>query len=196
MGLIAYAPARQLIMENATLSDLSGQIRVQQWKETWNMLKDGRLITGAGLAGYQIAIKPYHREGIFYNFDNDPNFRNNLVFGGADYKAKHWQPTEIYLYPHNFFLNFWSETGLLGLIAILLILIKFFTDYLRTDEARRPLYLILISVMIAIVVHGLVDVQYFKNDLSVLFWLVVGMSVVVKGEGQRAEVKGQKQGQK
>ena len=153
-------------------------------------------LAGAGLAGYQTAIKPYHQEGIFFNFDNDPNFRNNLVFGGADYKAKHWQPTEIYLYPHNFFLNFWSETGLLGLVAILLILIKFFTDYLRTDEARRPLYLILISVMIAIVVHGLVDVQYFKNDLSVLFWLVVGMGVVVKSEGQRAKVKGQKQGQK
>jgi len=196
IGLIAYAPARSLLIEKATLSDLSGQIRLQQWRETWNMLKDGRLITGAGLAGYQTAIKPYHQEGIFFNFDNDPNFRNNLVFGGADYKAKHWQPTEIYLYPHNFFLNFWSETGLLGLVAIVLILIKFFTDYLRTDETRRPLYLVLISVMIAIVVHGLVDVQYFKNDLSVLFWLVVGMGVVVKSEGQRAKVKGQKQGQK
>ena len=182
MGLMIATPARSLMLEKATFSDLSGQIRLQQWRETWNMLKDDRLIFGAGLANYQTAIRPYHQEGIFFNFDNDPNFRNNLVFGGADYKAKHWQPTEIYLYPHNFFLNFWSETGLLGLVAILLILIKFFTDYLRTDEARRPLYLILISVMIAIVVHGLVDVQYFKNDLSVLFWLVVGMGAVVKGQ--------------
>ena len=186
IGLMLAAPARQLIMEKATFSDLSGQIRLQQWKETWNMLKDGRLITGAGLANYQTAIKPYHQAGIFFNFDNDPNFRNNLVFGGADYKAKHWQPTEIYLYPHNFFLNFWSETGLLGLIAILLILIKFFTDYLRTDQARRPLYLVLISVMIAIVVHGLVDVQYFKNDLSVLFWLVIGCAVLIQKQ-ERAE---------
>jgi len=159
--------SQELFRPDLNLSASSLEIRSSQWQENWLMLKDN-IIFGAGLNGYQKEMEKYHQSD--------------------------W--LEIYLYPHNFFLNFWSETGLLGLIAILLILIKFFTDYLRTDQARRPLYLILISVMIAIVVHGLVDVQYFKNDLSVLFWLVVGMSVVVKGEGQRAEVKGQKQGQK
>lgn len=179
VGFIIALPARQLIMEKATFSDLSGQIRLQQWRETWSMLQDGRVVFGAGLANYQNAVKPYHQEGIFYNFDHDPNFRNNLVFGNAEYKTKHWQPTEIYLYPHNFFLNFWSETGLLGLIIILAILIKFLADYRRVDKEWRPLYLVLISVMIAIAVHGFVDVQYFKNDLSVLFWLILGMGAIL-----------------
>ncbi len=34
--------------------DHSGQIRRSQWKETWEMLKDNRIIQGAGLANYKI----------------------------------------------------------------------------------------------------------------------------------------------
>jgi len=179
VALVSIVLFSSPLKEKLTFSDLSGQIRVQQWKETWNVLKDGRILTGAGLSGYQSAVAPYHQEGIFFNFDNDPNFRESLVFGDAQYKAAHWQPTEIYLYPHNIFLNFWSEIGLFGLIAMLLIVGKFFLGYLRTEKESRPLYLVLISVMIAMMAHGLVDVPYFKNDLSMLVWLFFGMGAVM-----------------
>lgn len=33
----------------------------------------------------------------------------------------------------------------------------------------------LLSAMVVIVVHGLVDVPYFKNDLAVMFWALVAM---------------------
>jgi len=71
-GIMAYAPAKDYAIKKITLKDLSGEIRKAQWRETLEMLKDGRLITGAGLANYQKAVKPYHKEGIFFNKDNDP----------------------------------------------------------------------------------------------------------------------------
>ncbi|PIT90415.1 MAG: hypothetical protein COU22_02310 [Candidatus Komeilibacteria bacterium CG10_big_fil_rev_8_21_14_0_10_41_13] len=121
-------------------------IRMQQWRETWIMLKD-QPILGSRLAGYQTAVTPYHQ--------------NDHV--------------EIYLYPHNFFLNFWAETGLLGLIAVIWLLIAFFR---LSYKKGLGLNICLASAMIVVLVHGLVDVPYFKNDLSVLFWLLIGLTII------------------
>ncbi len=30
-----------------------------------------------------------------------------------------------------------------------------------------------LAAMVAVLIHGLVDTTYFKNDLALLFWLVV-----------------------
>ncbi|MDD5043843.1 MAG: O-antigen ligase family protein [Patescibacteria group bacterium] len=139
---------KNLIREKATLSDVSGKIRLEMWGETWQMLKDHPL-TGAGLAGYQTVVAPYH-------------------------KAKH---IEIYLYPHNVILNFWSELGILGLIGFLWIIIKFFWQGLikiYKNVETRLVAALLLAMMVTILIHGLVDVPYFKNDLAILFWFIVG----------------------
>ena len=161
------------------LRDLDGQIRRQQWAETWQMLKDGRIITGAGLANYQMAVAPHHQEGIFVRDYNNSDFQRKVVFN-ADYRRRVWQPLEIYLYPHNIFLNFWSELGLAGMLLFLWIIVKYFIISLKSvksikSERERALILGLACAMIVIVVHGLVDAPYFKNDLAVLFWVLVGM---------------------
>ena len=39
---------------------------------------------------------------------------------------------------------------------------------------------LLMATMVALLVHGLVDVPYFKNDLSVLFWLIVGSLIILE----------------
>lgn len=167
---------KNYLIKKSHLRDLSGAIRKEQWHETWEMLKDGRLISGAGLANYQKIITPYHQDGIFFNRDNDPDFRRKIVIFNEEYKKKYWQPTEIYLYPHNIFLNFWSEIGLFGLILTLWIIGKFFYlcfIFLKNKE-ERILILSLMSAMLVILIHGLVDVPYFKNDLSILFWIIIG----------------------
>ena len=161
------------------LRDLDGQIRRQQWAETRKMLAGGRIITGAGLANYQMAVAPHHQEGIFVRDYNDSDFQRKVVFN-ADYRRRVWQPLEIYLYPHNIFLNFWSELGLAGMLLFLWIIVKYFIISLKSvksikSERERALILGLACAMIVIVVHGLVDAPYFKNDLAVLFWVLVGM---------------------
>ncbi|MFA5413694.1 MAG: O-antigen ligase family protein [Patescibacteria group bacterium] len=149
--VIALVPQfRHYAVEQITFQNDSGKVRQIMWHETWQMLHD-RLFSGAGLAGYQETFAPYH-------------------------KAKY---IEIYLYPHNLFLNFWSELGLGGLIVFLLMIIKFFKDNIKKFFTPNPvLFVTLSAAMITILVHGLVDVPYFKNDLSILFWLIVGLSLL------------------
>jgi O-antigen ligase len=69
-------------------------IRGLQWQEAVNLLKDHWLF-GAGLNNYQTLMIQYHQIT--------------------------W--LEIFLYPHNIFLNFWVELGLLGLIVFILLLV-------------------------------------------------------------------------
>ncbi len=123
-------------------------VRLDMWQETWQMLKT-RPMLGAGLANYQTVIKPYHQK---------------------DY-------IEIYLYPHNIFLNFWSELGLLGLVSFLLILGWFYRVGFKNVNKNDSI--ILMASMSVILIHGLVDVPYFKNDLSLLWWLIIGMMLII-----------------
>ena len=81
--------------------------------------------------------------------------------------------TEPLIYPHNFFLNFWMDTGLLGIVSITVLLIIFFYRGLKKKN-----YLLLAS-MAALIAHGLIDVPYFKNDLSMLFWTLYSLMFVI-----------------
>lgn len=178
-------PIRGYAISKATLSDFSGQIRKLQWTETWKMLQDGKIISGAGLANYKKAVAPYHQEGFFFNRDNDPEFHEKTVFD-AEYRKKYWQPLEIYLYPHNIFLNFWVELGLGGLVLFIWIIGKFFSTgvVLIRNKFSNYGFMIagLVAAMIVIVVHGLVDAPYFKNDLSVMFWILIAMMGMIRSE--------------
>jgi O-antigen ligase len=168
-------PVKEYVVEKATLSDLSGEIRKVQWSGAWEMLTDGhRWLTGAGLAGYQETIAPYRSKGLFFNKDDDPDFRRKIVLFNEEYKAQFWQPLEIYMYPHNIVLNFWTELGLIGMLLFVWIFVKYFYYGIKVLAVAQPgLTLALITALIAIIIHGLVDVPYFKNDLAVQFWILV-----------------------
>jgi len=178
-AILLYSPTRDYAIDKLTLRDLSGEIRKQQWRETWQMLRDGRFVTGAGLANYQKAIAPYHQEGIFFNQDNDPEFHRHIVWNKEYHKA-HWQPVETYLYPHNILLNFWTELGLAGMLLFIWIIVKFWVmgaGIIRNSNVASEKYLVigLMCSIVVIVIHGLVDAPYFKNDLAVMFWLLAAM---------------------
>ncbi len=166
--IISFTPAIQnkisqsLVLASQTklpLAPTDLAIRTQQWRETLAMLSD-RPLTGAGLAGYQTLVAPYHVN----------------------------RHIEIYLYPHNFFLNFWTETGLLGLAAMLWILTAFFITARQTCKNSNILTFAPVSSIIALLVYGLVDVPFFKNDLAVLFWIIIGIIIILYNERRGARV--------
>lgn len=184
--LVTVPKLQTYIIERARLEDFSGQVRRIQWKETLKMLMDGRRITGAGIAQYQTAVKPYHQEGFFYNADNDPEFLQK-VQRDENYRASHWQPLEIYLYPHNIILNFWSEIGLFGLLAFLVIIIyimvigfKNFHEFHKEHSSLSYAALGLTLSFVVMLIHGIVDVPYFKNDLAAMFWVIAAMTICHK----------------
>lgn len=177
--VLAIAPLRLEFMNQVKLDDFSGQIRKAQWEETVVMLRDGKWVTGSGLAKYKEAIEPYHKNGIYIR-NNDPDF-DERIKSDPNYQADHWQALEIFLYPHNLFFNFWVELGLAGMLLFLWIILKSVYLSLKTlkiekEPKTRVLILAALGAMLVVIIHGIVDVPYFKNDLSVLFWLIVSLS--------------------
>ena len=178
-------PAADYVISKIMLKDLSGEIRRQQWRETWAMLKTNYIwLVGTGLSGYREKILPFHQPGIFFNFEGDPDFRRKIVWFDEKYKAEHWQPVEIYMYPHSLVLNFWTELGLVGAVLFVWIIIKFLYIGIRNwklEIGNSPgdkasfFYLGLVGAMTVIIVHGIVDVPYFKNDLAVIFWVLIAL---------------------
>ncbi|MDQ3099156.1 MAG: O-antigen ligase family protein [bacterium] len=119
-------------------------IRMIVWTGTYNLLSE-HWITGAGLDGFK------------------------------ELYATHYLPTqydEHLQYPHNIFLNFWSEIGLVGLLCFIWIC---FSLLQKADQTRSPVRIIAYGVIFLIFVHGLVDVPYFKNDLSMEFWVFASL---------------------
>jgi len=47
-----------------------------------------------------------------------------------------------------------------------------------TSLQAKILSVTLIAVMLEIILHGLVDVPFFKNDLSVLFMIILAVAVI------------------
>ncbi|MBU4360958.1 O-antigen ligase family protein, partial [Patescibacteria group bacterium] len=133
------------VLDALLFKDWSGQVRLKMWVESVEMLKNN-FIFGAGLSGYQTLIVPYHV----------------------------WDFVEIFQYPHNVFLNFWSEIGLLGLISFIALIFIFYRKIFTNIKLQKNNFLnfALAWSMAIILIHGLVDVPYFKNDLAILFWLI------------------------
>lgn len=150
----AYAPWRTYIGSYLTFTTTSGKIRIDQYKETTAMLRDGHWLFGTGLSGYKATVKQYHV--------------NKRI--------------EIYQYPHNIILNFWTELGLLGLLSFLLLLISIYTHAIRSIKkllvTNYELLVPALAALTALLVHGLVDVPFFKNDLAILFWIIVALCVI------------------
>jgi putative inorganic carbon (hco3(-)) transporter len=124
--------------------------RFHLWSVALQMLRDHPLF-GAGLSGFATTIGPY------------------------------WNPTNIdrFTYPHNIVLNFWTETGLLGLAAFGWIMVAGFVrtagGWRHAAFDWRAVHLGVMLALVAVLVHGLVDVPYWKNDLSLEFWALLSL---------------------
>jgi O-antigen ligase len=166
--VFAVPQLRSPTVNTLAFNGWSGRVRLWMWQETWQMLKD-RPVLGAGLGAYPEVFKPYHIKTFI----------------------------EIFQYPHNIILNFWSETGLFGLFALAWIVAVWIRTVLgRKSSAvssKKPTYDLRLTThdsrltalpyalpLIAILVQGLVDVPYFKNDLAFAFWIFVALAASPK----------------
>jgi len=126
-------------------------LRLSLWKSSANMLAHKPLF-GGGLSGFKASILPYR----------DPGYHEDLI------------------YPHNVLLNFWSETGLLGLAAFVWLMVQCVRTALRglaLGPWSRAMAIGLLGLVVAFGLHGLVDLPYFKNDQALAFWALVGVQL-------------------
>jgi O-antigen ligase len=122
--------------------------RLRLWGQTLRLLNEHPIL-GIGLSYYQQAMGPF------------------------------WQDLPHVIYPHNIVLNFWAITGLPGLLAFGWLAVRAFIlgwqGWRSHPVGWRPYDLAVMLVLIGMVAHGLVDVPFFKNDLSLEFGAVLGL---------------------
>jgi O-antigen ligase len=82
---------------------------------------------------------------------------------------------EILNYPHNILLNFWLELGMLGMLSFFALVMLAFKKFKETPDTLKLAAAAFISTLI---IHGFVDVPYFKNDLSLLFWFILSIMFI------------------
>jgi len=92
--------------------------------------------------------------------------------------------------PHNLYLAFWLQSGVIGLIG-LIVLIYFWlkktikeifsnqkNSPLRLDETSprietSAILAVSLGIIIYILLHGFFDTTYWKNDLALIFWMII-----------------------
>jgi O-antigen ligase len=130
----------------------SVQLRESIYGQAIQMLSQ-RPIVGAGISGFPIRVAPFRPAA-----------------------------QEIELYPHNLWLTTWSEIGMLGVLAVALIffglLWRGWRALASAREIYRPVIWGSIGALLLYLVHGMFDSPYWKNDLSVEFWLIAAMQVI------------------
>ena len=146
---LILAPLRQ----NLTLQNRSGNNRVVIWGYTWNYLTKSpeNFIGGAGLRQW---------------------------FSKVQKPVNDFKKIEPLIYPHNVFLNFWSEVGLLSMLGFVSLYSCAVYCAIKIYKKEQFLGIMLLSTLVIFLVHGLVDVPYFKNDLAFLWWIILSIIFV------------------
>ena len=155
-GLLLTRPERIVALFSAGEGTHTSRLVI--WQSAANVLRE-RPITGAGLDQF------VHLDAARYGI---PHIRFML-----------------YSHPHNLLLDFWIRLGLLGLIALVWLLVRFYRQAIGLlsglgDPFLRVLTLGLIGSMTHFVVHGLFDLAYFQSDLALLFWLTLALIEVIR----------------
>ncbi len=132
-------------------------VRQQLWGISWELIKE-HPIRGIGLGQFE----PAYQQKLHQHFQN----YWLLVTG--------YQPLDEFVFrdPHNWFLSFWLNTGLLGLISFsvlnLFALKPLFPSRVTGYGLQAPAL-----ALLALLLFGLVDTIYWKNDLAALHWLLL-----------------------
>lgn len=155
--VVAQQPKFQKLLSHDPRSSIT--TRQQIWQTSWLLIKE-RPITGWGLGNFQASYRS-HTKYITLT------------------------PLEWFVVKaHNLYLNLWIEVGLLGLLVFLYFVGWFLWHLipdLKSPLLRRRLWAsTLVAIIVATLAHGLVDTPYFKNDLSLIFFLVIGAGLLLR----------------
>lgn len=125
----------------------SAHVRLQLWSISWDLVKEHPLL-GVGLGTFEPAYQQKLQERLAAGEPALPEF--------------------VFRDPHNWVLSFWLNLGLLGLLSFVLLNV-----YVLIKAKNPALKLSLITVLL----FGLVDTVYWKNDLAILHWLLLALLI-------------------
>ena len=78
------------------------------------------------------------------------------------------------LLPHNLLLSFWAQGGLLMLLSMASVL------YIEFKKSFKNYKYSVLAGLTTIFIYGLVDTPYWKNDLVMIYWMLVALAIISK----------------
>lgn len=133
--------------------ETSVESRLDIYRVNLQMILDHPLL-GVGLNQYQSYFALTHEKVL-----------------GRKYNESHLPP-----HAHNFFMSFWTNLGFLGFVAILILLAGIF--WRQKFKVNNPAVFFLLAMM----VHGLIDSYYWKQEIAYIFWLMVVLSYLYRAD--------------
>lgn len=142
---------------NATYGLSSGEVRLTLWKyATEEILR--RPVFGIGLGQWQPMFMARATSDGLLSY-RKPGLAIELIHAS--------------LFPHNLWLATWLQLGLLGVV----VLVGLSYISLSAPVALGPFGAPMAGVVMATLIHGIVDTPLYRNDLSVMWWVVVLVGV-------------------
>ncbi|MFH1720573.1 MAG: O-antigen ligase family protein [Patescibacteria group bacterium] len=129
----------------------SSSVRIEVWEIAVGLIREHPIL-GIGLGQYE----PQYQ------------LKAPQILGHPPYE---W----VMLHPHNLYLAFWLNTGLLGMAAFLFLIVIGLRNFMLASREKKRFLIIGAAMLIAILVHGFFDVPFWKNDLAYIFWLTLGL---------------------
>ena len=84
--------------------------------------------------------------------------------------------------PHNLCLAFWLQGGILGLAGFICLvfywikeIMKIIRSKISSEDDFKKIAPALLGIVIYILLHGIVDTPYWKNDLAIVFWTIFSL---------------------
>jgi O-antigen ligase len=145
-GVVAAVPNLRYRVLLPFMGEKSAVARISLWNTGWQEISDNPIL-GKGVNGFSDNWDKYNKD-------------KNL---------------EHYNFPHNIFLNFWVDLGLLGLLGMMIIFAT--TIWQGIKNRRSTLALGALLFVVAVIFHGLIDIPYLKNDLALVFWMMLAVSL-------------------
>lgn len=147
-------------------------VRWQLWDISYDLLRQHPFL-GIGLGTFEPA---YQRElhARFSQYNNCKLADENCMEPLAEF---------VYRDPHNWLLSFWLNMGLVGLfsfVAINVVVIGKAVVRIRSmsHSANHVLVIATILALVSVLLFGLTDTIYWKNDLSALHWILIALLII------------------
>jgi len=149
--------------------------RIATWKFTTLMIRDNPLL-GSGIGTYKYNTLRYQARF----FEQGQN-RTIYPYGFAQ-KA------------HNEYLQLWAELGIIGLSIFIWLMVSYFNYGIKIlqkakDDYKQGILIGLMGAVVAILVDSLFGFPFHLPASIILFWVVLGLSVVVVSDKDNNQVK-------
>ncbi|MBA4336656.1 hypothetical protein C0416_02675 [bacterium] len=105
-------------------------------------------------------------------YENAYTQRATELLGHAPYEP-------IRLHSHNLYMETWINAGIIGITAFLWIVVLAFVHAKKTaillSAESRQIMVAASMMLVYILLHGFIDIPFWKNDLALLFWMIMAV---------------------